>query len=221
MIRRPAWMDRAVAVIDSAPPDYLVRFTPPEDVDRRAAVLMLFGPHPGGGEAVVLTERSPGLHSHPGQVSFPGGRVDAGDADDVATALRETREEVGIEPEGIDVVHALPPLYLSPSRNAVTPVLAYWPRPRPLRVVDPVEVARVDYVALDELLDPGNRYVAVHPLRPGMETPAFIVDGLFVWGFTAMLLSTLFEVAGLALAWDTTRQIRVPERYIRPERDRR
>lgn len=213
-------MDRVVQVMLATPPNYFARFMPPEDVDRRAAVLMLFGPHPDGGDAVVLTERSPGLHSHPGQVSFPGGRVDPEDSDDVATALRETREEVGIGAEGIDVVHALPPLYLSPSRNAVTPVLAYWPEPRPLAVVDPVEVARVDFVALDALLAPANRFVAVHPLRPGMETPAFIVDGLFVWGFTAMLLSTILDVAGLTRTWDVMRQVQVPDRYIRPERDR-
>ena len=134
----------------------------------------------------------------------------------MAAALRETQEEVGIAPASIDVVASLPSLFLAPSSNAVTPVLAHWLSPRPLTPADPAEVARVAFVAVTDLLDPANRFMAVHPLRPGMRLPGFEVDSLFIWGFTAMLLSTLFDIAGLTRDWDRAREIVVPERLIDP-----
>ena len=157
------------------------------------------------------------MRSHPGQVSFPGGRLEGADAGPIDAALREAAEEVGLEPEGVDVVATLPSLYLRPSENAVTPVLAYWPRPHPLTEVDPAEVARVDLVAVEDLLDARHRFMAVHPRMPDVRMPGFDVDGLFIWGFTAMLLSTLFDLGGLTRDWDISREFVVPHRFFRPE----
>lgn len=213
---RPAWMARAVAAAQTAPGEWFDRFAPPAEHDRQSAVLMLFAPDDRG-EVVVLTERAADMRSHPGQVSFPGGRFEDGDGGPVGAALREAAEEVGLEPEGVDVVATLPSLYLRPSENAVTPVLAYWPRPHPLTEVDPAEVARVDLIAVDDLLDPRHRFMAVHPRIPDVRMPGFDVDGLFIWGFTAMLLSTLFDLGGLTRAWDVSREFEVPERFFRPE----
>lgn len=210
---RPTWLERLGAREDLHEHEWFSTFAPPEGEGRASAVLMLFGPDPAGGEDVVLTERAHTLRSHPGQVSFPGGAVDPGDDGSVGAALREAEEEVGIDPDGVDVVRTFPPLYLAPSRNAVTPVLAWWPEPGPVRVVDPAEVEQVVRVPVAVLADPANRHTAVFGPYRG---PAFEVGGLYVWGFTAMLLSSLLDLAGLALPWDPGREQPLPERVLSP-----
>ena len=209
---RPVWMQQ-VADADASIHPWYEQHRPPPGTDRKAAVLMLFGPDPAGGEDVVLTERSQTLRAHPGQVSFPGGRVDTEDEHSVAAALREAEEEAGIDPSGVEVVATFPELYLSPSDNAVTPVLAWWPAPGPVRVVDRAEVARVLRVPVRDLVDPANRFTTVFGPYRG---PGFEVDGLFVWGFTAMLLGTLLDAAGLALPWDEADERQLPERVLSP-----
>lgn len=209
---RPAWMAR-IHDFGAQQHEWFDRFRPPPETVRRSAVLMLFAPGARGGEDVILTERAHTLRSHPGQVSFPGGTIDADDADACAAALRETYEEVGIEPASVDVALALPQLYLSPSSNAVTPVLGWWPNPGPVYAVDPAEVARADRVWVPALLDPDNRFTVTHPA--GYRGPGFSVDGLFIWGFTAMLLSVLFDAADLTRPWDEGREQPLPEFYTR------
>jgi 8-oxo-dGTP pyrophosphatase MutT (NUDIX family) len=163
-------------------------------------VLILFGPGVQGGQDVVLTQRSHSMRSHAGQVSFPGGAIDPSDSGPVSAALREAQEEVGLDPAGVQVVAELPALYLPPSNFVVTPVLAWWARPSPISVVDHLEVARVLRAPLSELTDPARRFTVTHP--SGFAGPAFDVDGLLVWGFTAGLLSKVIELAGLEQSWD-------------------
>ncbi len=207
---RPSWMAALVEEIQAGRPDYFAMFAPPTRPYRRSAVLMLFGPGERGDD-VVLTERSRELRAHPGQVSFPGGALDREDRGPVDAALREAHEEVGVDPAGVQVVHALPDLYLSPSRNSVTPVLAWWPEPTPL-VPTEAEVARVVRVPVAALVDPANRFMVPHP--SGMRGPGFDVDGLFVWGFTAMLLSAVLDVAGLSRRWDSSVERPIPDHVI-------
>jgi len=199
--------------LDQGHPDYFRAFAPPLGWHRRSAVLMLFAPGPGGDE-VVLTERAQHLRSHPGQVSFPGGSLDPGDASEVATALRETHEEVGVPPSAVDVVLSFPQLFLSPSQQAVTPVLGWWPEPGEFPAIDPMEVARAGRVPVADLLDPAHRFTVTHPR--GYRGPAFEVDGFYVWGFTAMLLSELFDVAGLTHPWDVSDERPLPDRLAAP-----
>lgn len=194
-------------------PDYFQRFVPPEDTERESAVLMLFAPGPEG-EEVLLTERSRDLRSHPGQVSFPGGSLEPGDASPEAAALREAQEEVGVTPESVEVVLSLPRLYLTPSQQAVTPVLAWWPEPGDITAIDPIEVARAATIPVAHLVDPERRFTVTHPL--GYRGPGFEADGLFVWGFTAMLLDALLETAGLATPWDQSRERTIPDRVTSP-----
>ena len=193
-------MAHLVTQLGQQDPGFFSRFLPPDEGGRASAVLILFGPSPEGGEDVVLTERSHSMRSHAGQVSFPGGAVDPVDSGPVAAALREAQEEVGLEPAGVQVVAELPALYLPPSNFVVTPVLAWWAQPSPISVVDHLEVARVLRAPLTELTDPARRFTVSHP--NGFVGPAFDVDGLLVWGFTAGLLSKVIELAGLERTWD-------------------
>lgn len=209
---RPAWLDRVLAEVEREQPAAFEIFAPPVDPERRSAVLMLFGPTGDGGTDVVLTARSRDLRAHPGQVSFPGGRIDPTDAGPVEAALREAHEEVGIEPASVDVVGSMPPLFLTPSGNAVTPVLGWWPRPGTVRVVDPAEVEQVERVPLAELVDPARRFTVVHP--SGYSGPGFESSGLFVWGFTALLLGAVLDLAGLAEPWDPGVERSIPQHVL-------
>lgn len=198
----PAWLRPLVKVSAEVDSRTFTRFSPPEDLlTRAAAVLVLFGERPDGPD-VLLTRRAETLGSHAGQVAFPGGGAEDGDGGPVGTALREAEEETGVDPSGVLPVAVLPELYVPVSRFAVTPVLAYWHEPSPVRAVDPGETAAVARVSLADLADPANRF-RVSREGTSWKGPAFDVDGLFVWGFTAGLLSVLLSLGGWEREWET------------------
>lgn len=184
---------------------------------RRAAVLMLFGaldnvpaesdkPLAPADLDILLLERAHTLDDHPGQVAFPGGSIDPGDESAVATALREAVEETGLDTRGVDVLGVMPDLGLSRSNFIVTPVLAWWASPSPVRVVDYAESAQVFRVPVRDLLDPDNRFVSTITRRGRtFSSPAFMVNGLVVWGFTGMVLDGLFRQLGWTVPWDEGR----------------
>lgn len=205
------------------PRGFFGRFEAPPEGGRASAVLMLFGPGTAGStapegavgtEEVVLTERATGLRSHPGQVSFPGGRVDATDPGPVAAALREAAEEICLPVEGVEVHAEFPALYLPVSDSRITPVLAWWSRPQPLAVCSPLEVDRVLHVSVAELVEPANRFTVTHP--SGYRGPAFEASGAFIWGFTAGLLSMVLDLAGLGRPWNTRLTRPLPQRFLSP-----
>ena len=212
-VAAPSWLTALAARTDVGEHEWFAAHAPDPAATRRSAVLILFGPDPDGGEDVVLTERAHTLRSHPGQVSFPGGRIDPEDDGPVAAALREAEEEVGLDASGVEVLAVMPDLYLTPSSNAVTPVVAWWPTPGDVRVVDHGEVAAVDRVPVAALLEPANRFTAVFGPYRG---PAFEVGDVYVWGFTAMLLSTVLELAGLTRPWDEADERPLPDRVMSP-----
>ncbi len=208
----PAWLRPLVEAVRSATATDFLRIgapQPPPTGGRRSAVLILFGPGPD----LLLIERSDRLRKHAGQPAFPGGAVDPGDDGPVATALRESAEEVGLDPAGVEVVTLLPELFLPPTGYLVTPVLAWWHTPAPVGVVDPGEVARVERVPVAELVDPANRCRVRGPAS-GYAGPAFTVRGMLVWGFTAAVLDRILELGGWARPWDVHDVRDLPQREL-------
>lgn len=185
-----------------------------EETNRVAAVLMLFGkldnipaeserPIAPSDLDVLLLERAHTLDDHPGQVAFPGGSVDPEDESVVAAALREAVEETGLDVEGVRVLGVIRELGLIRSNFRVTPVVAWWDAPSPVRVVDYAESAQVFRVPVRDLLDPVNRVTAtISRLGRTYTSPGFTVNGLLVWGFTGMVLSGLFDELGWTVPWD-------------------
>jgi len=211
----PDWLEPVRRAAETITADDLSRFVPPEDAETRdGAVLMLFGEGPAGPD-LLLTERAHHMRSHPGQVSFPGGSIDATDADPVAAALREAEEETGLDPAGVDVFGTLPELWLPPSNFAVTTVLGWWREQTPVSVVDPDEVHQVLRVPIEELLEPAHRMTTVHPL--GRVGPGFLIGpgrDVVLWGFTAGIISRLFEYVGWARDWDPEVTFELEDRMI-------
>lgn len=159
---------------------------------------------------LLLVERAASLNHHPGQIAFPGGRLDPGDSGPVAAALREGAEETGLDPAGVDVVGVLGNLPLPVSNHVVTPVLAWWDVPCAVSVMDPAESAAVFRVPVATLLDPANRGTAVvHRGTRVFDSPAFVVDDRIVWGFTGLVLDGLFDALGWTQPWEP-RPIDVP-----------
>ncbi len=154
---------------------------------------------------LLFIQRSADLRLHAGQPAFPGGAIDAGDHGPVAAALREAAEEVGVDPDGVDVVGTLPELFIPRTGFRVVPVLAWWRRPCAVAPVDPAEVAAVERVSVSELADPKTRVMVRGP--SGFLSPAFQVKGMLIWGFTAVLVDRLLALAGWERPWDTAKVI--------------
>jgi len=196
----PAWLAQLVKASASLTARDLSRLDTPATGGRESAVLILFGEGPRGPD-VLLIERSRDLKHHPGQAAFPGGGAEPEDDGPASTALREAVEETGLDPSGVEVLTLLPALWVPPSDNRVTPVLAWWREPSAVSAVDDTEVAAVARVPIAALVEPANRFRVRHP--SGHIGAAFDVGELFVWGFTAGLLDRLLDIAGWALPWDT------------------
>lgn len=214
-----------------------LRALPVAEGARAAAVLILFGvldavPSDFSSSAVpgdldvLLLARASTLRAHPGQVAFPGGRLDSGDTGPIEAALREAREETGLDPDGVDVLGMLPRVPLAYSDHLVTPVVGWWDRPTPVRAVDAAESSAVFRVPVADLLAPARRGVT-RIQRDGRtwSGPAFLVPHAagqhVVWGFTAMLLNGLFDALGWTEPWDRSREIPLPAAYAGPPRDGR
>jgi hypothetical protein len=117
--------------------------------------------------------------------------------------MREAVEETGVDPDGIKPLGTLPELPLPISNHIVTPVPAWWTRPSAVAAVDQLETYEVFRIPVADLLDPANRVSTSH--TAGTRTfgaPAFTVGGRLVWGFTAIVLSRIFDELGWTVPWD-------------------
>ncbi len=156
-----------------------------------AAVLVPIVMHPGA-LTVLFTLRTPHLKAHSGQVSFPGGRAEPGDATPELTALREAQEEIGLPADRVEVIARLPD-YFTRTGFRITPVVGLLAPPLELRP-DPNEVADIFEVPLGFLLDPQNhrrntrefqgRTVGYYEMPYGER---------YIWGATAGMLVNLYR----------------------------
>ena len=154
--------------------------------------LILDAPEP----QVLLTVRHSALRSHPGQISFPGGRCDRGDPDVAATALRETWEEVGIERERIEVLGTLP-AYLTGTGYSVVPVIGTVPANYPYRLAAD-EVEEAFHVPLAYLLDERNREFKKYEVDGHRRGYFEFHFGRYrIWGATAQMIVSLQQRLGV------------------------
>jgi 8-oxo-dGTP pyrophosphatase MutT (NUDIX family) len=191
----PDLTDALSAVLDHAPSPR------PEPGDRLAAVLALLVGRDD--PELVFTERAAMLSRHAGEMSFPGGLEEPGDADLRATALRETAEELGIDVAADAVLGALPPIHTYVSGILVTPFVVVLAE-LPTLVVSDAEIARVVRVPLREL-------AAIEEQRTLREENGttwrgwwYVHDDMTVWGATGFMVHALLEMIRKEAPWAVT-----------------
>ncbi|MBP7777130.1 MAG: CoA pyrophosphatase [Acidobacteria bacterium] len=166
---------------------------------RLAAGLLLVYPHAGVWQ-VPLTLRASALRHHTGQVSLPGGRVDAGESFEQA-ALREAFEEIGLAPGAVEILGRLSPLHIPVSNHLLHPVVGIATE-RPMFVIAEAEVERLIEVPLSHLRAPEAVRWEQRMRERGpselMDVPYFDVEGARVWGATAMVLAEFLAVLDAA-----------------------
>ncbi len=159
-----------------------------------AVLLALYGwpDEPG----LIFTERRADMRRHAGEISFPGGRPDDGDADLAATALREAEEEIGLDPAGVELSGALPPTSTFVTGYRIHPFVGRVPHPGELDLrPNPTEVETVLTFSLAILRD---SYAMKRLIRRGVpiHTPTYEVEGHLIWGATARILGDLLDRLG-------------------------
>lgn len=166
---------------------------------KQAAVLMLFYPKREQTYlALILRNTYNGVHSS--QIAFPGGKVEASDADFSATALRETHEEIGVNPAQINLIRPFTQIYIPPSNFMVYPFMGYSTTELVFALQEE-EVAGLVELSLADFLD--DRFIENKIMKTSyadaFEVPGFQVAEHFVWGATAMMLSELKETIKMVL----------------------
>lgn len=183
---RPLEPERYAAAGMSGPPRLV------SEVRIPAAVLVPLIEHPHG-FTVLFTQRTADLKAHGGQISFPGGRLEPEDIDPVAAALRESREEIGLAADQVEILGRLDP-YITVTGFEVTPVVGAV-KPPLVVTPDPVEVAEIFEVPLAFFLEPANHQrhsrTAAGVVRAYYAMP---YGERYIWGATAGMLLNLYDV---------------------------
>ncbi|MDQ3046680.1 MAG: CoA pyrophosphatase [Bacteroidota bacterium] len=161
---------------------------------RASAVLIILFPENESWNTILI-ERPVYEGVHSGQIAFPGGRHEEQDQTLINTALRETQEEIGIDPFKVEILGKLTDLYISPSNSLVSPYIGFV-KEKPVLIPDSFEVSNVMMVDLFELtmrIQPQEKMITwSNGLK--IKSPYFEVEGKTVWGATAMMISELREV---------------------------
>lgn len=161
---------------------------------KTAAVMMLVYPKKGKTHLVLIVRNSyEGIHS--AQIALPGGKYEAADENYLNTALRETHEEIGIDPEKIEIIRAFTQLYIQASNFLVYPFLGVC-KDEVIFIPDQNEVAQIIELPIEDFLKEDivvNAHMSTSYAK-NIEVPAFKINEHIVWGATAMMLSELKEV---------------------------
>ncbi|MBW8333462.1 MAG: CoA pyrophosphatase [Prolixibacteraceae bacterium] len=160
---------------------------------KQSSILLLLFPE---GEQIYtcLTRRPATMTFHPGQVSFPGGKVEKEDISAEMTALREAREEIGIDTSGIRILGKLSDLYLEVSGFSIQPFLA-WADKKPDFVVNPGEVEELILFPISDFVkDETTSETVLDTFTGPLQIKYYPFNGEIIWGATAMILSELIEI---------------------------
>lgn len=142
---------------------------------------------------VLLTLRTESVATHKGQISFPGGAWEPGDDSILATALRETEEEVGIKPEDFEIIGELDDV-VAVSDHLVTPFVGFFPYPYEFKISD-IEIAELVQIPLGFFLDDNNRRTGLREHRGDRVTVHYYDYGEYtVWGLTAHILKGFLDL---------------------------
>jgi 8-oxo-dGTP pyrophosphatase MutT (NUDIX family) len=161
----------------------------------KSSVLILLYPGSQNGRpsfAVILRPTYDGVHS--GQISLPGGRFEVTDIDLRRTALRETHEEIGIDPSAVTLIGQLTELYIPPSNYLVQPFVGFM-NGTPAFKPQPEEVERIIEIPVTPLLE--NNNLVLKEIKVGAElfaAPSFVIGDTTIWGATAMILNEFKEI---------------------------
>ncbi len=163
---------------------------------RKAAVLLVLFEHQGA-TTIVFIRRASTLRAHSGEIAFPGGGVDATDSSVVIAALREAREEIGLEPDRVEVLGLLHPVFTVVSNYLIVPVVAYLPQGLGTLQLQAAEVTEIILASLSGLIDPTvTHFHTERWSRDGRTRIVYFYDyGEYrIWGATARILNGLLEV---------------------------
>lgn len=161
---------------------------------RKSAILILLFPMDKS-LCTVLIQRPVYDGVHSGQVAFPGGKYEDSDGELKQTALREAFEEVGILPDQVEILGNLTDVYITPSNFLVSPFVGYMNTP-PEFIINSYEVERIITPAVQDLSKEENKGIKSIPHSNGykIKTPYYEIEGLTIWGATAMIISELNAV---------------------------
>jgi 8-oxo-dGTP pyrophosphatase MutT (NUDIX family) len=161
---------------------------------KESAVLFLLFPKEDRLHTLFI-ERPANQGTHSGQLAFPGGRLEAGE-DHRTAAIRESQEEVGLDPGQVEILGSLSPLYIPPSHFVVQPFVGYLEQEYPWNI-NPSEVVRVLPFPIERLLSSDSLTVQSVSLQAGgrsVEVQGYAIENRFIWGATAMMVHEFVEV---------------------------
>lgn len=181
-----------------APPGRKLRMT---DFDRKqvrpSSVLLLLFPHQGR-LFTCLTKRSAEISTHPGQISFPGGKIEQGEAPEVA-ALREAQEEVGLDPAEVQLLGRLSDLFIPVSQFVIYPFVG-WIDHKPDFKLNVAEAEKLLLFPIEtKNWEKQRQMISLSTFKGDMEVPCFRYENETIWGATAMIIAEFFDIISQAL----------------------